>query len=182
LTTPTGIKLSDIDRTGWTFADTTSVLVNANSTGVQNLNTWTTGTSGLFNTANRNFHFRATGRDVCNNAAFATYTLKLGGVTIASWGTGTMTVSASTSTWTLDGTFTTVATGASGTVCCHGALIQRLNAGTQAANVYGDLSGATSSAIDLTGTPALALFVTWSANGVTPNTTTQDTFSGEVTN
>jgi hypothetical protein len=149
---------------------TTTVTVNTNTTAAQNLMSFAV-PAGLLNVAGKTLRVYGAGVLSVNTTATVTIAVKLGGVTLATWTSASITGAAGTanSPWNFEVVAATVATGTSGTLECHGILNLKPTTGAGTATAYIDIGTGPSAAVSLTTAQTLQITVTFSANGTGGN-------------
>jgi hypothetical protein len=150
---------------------TTVVTANtASITTAQNLMSYAA-PAGLLNAAGKSLRAFGAGVLSVNTTATVTVAVKLGAVTLATWTTASITGGAGTanSPWNFELVAATVATGATGTIECHGRFHLKPTTGAGVATVYNDIGTGPSAAVDLTAAQTLQVTVTFSANGAGGN-------------
>lgn len=170
------------------IGNATAVNVAANSTSDQLLQALTL-PAAFFNTLNQPFHIHESGILVTVNLT-PTITFKVkvcsvsgcgsGSVVTIATGTSAAIVSAGNNQWTVNLDCTTAATGASGTLICHGNLAIDLTSGSVVAALASDSNTAVSSAIDLTAAQFIQFTAAFSAGSASNSITGQQGYAAPL--
>lgn len=161
----------------------TPVTVNTNTTGDQNLMSYTVA-AGALNTVLKTLRVFGAGVFTINTTATFTLKIKLGALTLASFATASITAVQTSCPFNFDFCITDASTGATGTVESHGTSHIKLTGGAGLGGPYMDANVAVSSAIDLTASQTLQIAVAFSANaaGGNVNSASQRQMTVEIFN
>jgi hypothetical protein len=159
----------------------TAVTVNTNTTGDQNLMSYTTSAAAL-NTVGKTLRVVAIGVFSINTTAIPSFKVKLGALTLATFTTASITAVVANAPWYIEYEITTASTGATGTVEHGGMAGIKVSASAGIGGIYLTPVTAVSASIDLTSTVTLQIAVSFSANGAggNANAATQRKLSTEI--